>query len=129
MEFLVIGQDAAIFDYGSHELHEQHQVYMDSWSDRLIARGPLLSADDPPVDARRTGAALISGASSGRAQMLHPTSIRQPGRGRARHLPVACGAQGDRGEQCGACEQRGRQVQRIVQRAGEGRVPRLDDLV
>jgi hypothetical protein len=42
---------------------------------------------------------------------------------------VAALAQGDRGEQRGACEQRGRQIQRIVQRAGEGRVPRLDDLV
>jgi hypothetical protein len=42
---------------------------------------------------------------------------------------VAALAQGDGGEQRGACEQRGRQVQRIVQRAGEGRVPRLDDLV
>ena len=38
-------------------------------------------------------------------------------------------AQGDGGEQRGDCEQRGRQVQCIVQRAGEGRVPRLDDLV
>src|SRR6266568_345731 len=42
---------------------------------------------------------------------------------------VAPLAQGDGGEQRGACEQRGRQVQRGVQRAGEGRVPRLDDLV
>jgi hypothetical protein len=42
---------------------------------------------------------------------------------------VAALAQGDRGEQRGACEQRGRQIQRIVQRAGEGRVPCLDDLV
>ena len=42
---------------------------------------------------------------------------------------VAALAQGDRGEQRGACEQRCRQIQRIVQRAGEGRVPCLDDLV
>ena len=55
----------------------------------------------------------------------------------ARELPtraealarVAALAQGDGGEQRGACEKRGRQVQRIVQRAGEGRVPCLDDLV
>src|SRR5689334_91320 len=42
---------------------------------------------------------------------------------------VAALAQGDSGEQRGACEQRGRQVQRVVQGAGEGRVPRPDDLV
>ncbi len=42
---------------------------------------------------------------------------------------VAALAQGDGGDQRGACEQRGRQIQRVVQRAGEGRVPRLDDLV
>jgi ribosomal protection tetracycline resistance protein len=42
---------------------------------------------------------------------------------------VAALAQGDGGEQGGACEQGGRQIQRIVQRAGEGRVPGLDNLV
>ena len=42
---------------------------------------------------------------------------------------VAALAQGDRGEQRGACEQRSRQIQRIVQCAGEGRVPCLDNLV
>ena len=42
---------------------------------------------------------------------------------------MAALTQGDSGEQRGACEQRGRQVQRVVQRAGEGRVPRPDDLV
>ena len=38
-------------------------------------------------------------------------------------------AQGDGGEQRGGCEQRGRQIQRVVQRAGEGRVACLDNLV
>ena len=42
---------------------------------------------------------------------------------------VAALAQGDSGEQRGAREQRGGQIQRCVQRAGEGRIPRLDDLV
>ena len=42
---------------------------------------------------------------------------------------VAALAQGDGGEQRGGGQERGRQVQRIVQRAGEGRVPGLDDLV
>ena len=36
-------------------------------------------------------------------------------------------AQGDGGEQRGGGQERGRQVQRCVQRAGEGRVPGLDD--
>jgi uncharacterized protein YciI len=45
MDFLVMGQDAATFDYGPNERHEEHQAYMDSWSDRLVARGPLLSDD------------------------------------------------------------------------------------
>ena len=47
----------------------------------------------------------------------------------ARLSTVAAPAQGDRGEQRGTCEQPGRQVQRVVQRTGEGRVPRADDLV
>lgn len=45
MEFLVIGRDAATFGFGPDELHERHQTYMDSWSGRFIARGPLLSHD------------------------------------------------------------------------------------
>ncbi len=45
VEFLVVGRDAAAFDDGDHELHERHQTYMDSWSARFVARGPVLSDD------------------------------------------------------------------------------------
>ncbi|MGA8118082.1 MAG: YciI family protein [Actinocatenispora sp.] len=44
MQYLVTGVDAPSF--GTEEdLDDAHQDYMDGWADRLIARGPTLSAD------------------------------------------------------------------------------------
>lgn len=43
--FLVRGVDGENFVYGSSDLHEAHQAYMDLWTDRLVARGPTLSDD------------------------------------------------------------------------------------
>jgi uncharacterized protein YciI len=43
--FLVRGVDGEDFVYGRSDLHEAHQVYMDRWADKLVARGPTLSDD------------------------------------------------------------------------------------
>ena len=44
MEFFVLGRDRAGFDGHSPELNEQHWGYLDGFADRLVARGPTLSA-------------------------------------------------------------------------------------
>ncbi|MFI5693705.1 YciI family protein [Kribbella sp. NPDC051586] len=45
MQFLVRGVDSAEFRQADHEIHGDHQDYMDNWSAQLVARGPTLSSD------------------------------------------------------------------------------------
>ena len=43
MLFLVYGRDSA--EFGTRDLDEAHQTYMDGWLPRLIGRGPTMSPD------------------------------------------------------------------------------------